>query len=204
MIISVLTGDIINSRAVKAPKDYLEILRKTLSSIGKEQENWEIFRGDSFQLEIEQTEAAFWKSVYIKAALKSIKNLDVRISIGIGEKSYTSKSISESSGSAFIRSGEMFERLKQEKTNLLIHCGNKQLNKELNVSFKLALIAMDNWTTNSAEIVKLSIEHPDLNQNELGKKIGIKQNTVSERQKRAFLDEIKEFDAIFREKVKQL
>ncbi|MDR6300765.1 SatD family protein [Mesonia maritima] len=201
---SVLTGDIINSRATNAPKDYLEILRKTLSFLGKENTNWEIFRGDSFQLEIKEPENAFWKSLYIKAALKSIKGLDVRIAIGIGEKSYEAESISESSGSAFIRSGEMFELLKKEKTNLLIHCGNKKLNRELNVSFKLALIAMDHWTQNSAEVVKLSIEYPDFNQHELGEKIGIKQNTVSERQKRAFLEELKEFDAIFRTKVQQL
>ncbi|WP_240463001.1 SatD family protein [Mesonia aquimarina] len=204
MMISILTGDIINSRAAKAPKDYLKILRKTLSLLGKENERWEIFRGDSFQLEIEDAETAFWKSLYIKAALKSIKGLDVRIAIGVGEKSYRAKSISESSGSAFIRSGEMFELLKKEKTNLLIHCGNKQLNREINVSFKLALIAMDNWTQNSAEVVKLSIEYPDFNQQELGEKIGIKQNTVSERQKRAFLEELKEFDLIFREKIKKL
>lgn len=203
-MISVITGDIINSQSVKLPKDYLNQIRQALSYLGKETRNWEIFRGDSFQLEIAQPEAAFWNSVYIKAALKTIKNLDVRLAIGIGEKTYEAESISEANGPAFVRSGTIFETLKKEKNNLLLKTGNDNLDQELNVYLQLTLMAMDNWTPNSAEIVKLTIENPSFNQRELGQLIGIKQNTVSERQKRAFLEELKAFDGIFQKKINQL
>ncbi len=63
---------------------------------------------------------------------------------------------------------------------------------------------MDNWTVNSAEVVQLTIENPKLNQQELGKLIGIKQNTISERQKRAYLEELKAFNEIFSLKIKSI
>jgi len=201
---AIITGDIINSQLVELPKSYLEKIRNTLSSLGNEHEAWEIFRGDSFQLEIKKAEEVFWKSVYIKACLKCFKELDARMAIGIGEKSFEADSISEATGTAFIRSGEIFEKLKTEKSNLLIHTGNLEHNIELNAYFQLALIAMDNWTSNSAEIVKLTIENPTFNQQQIGNLIGIKQNTVSERQKRAAWEQLKNFDLIFRQKIRAL
>ena len=63
---------------------------------------------------------------------------------------------------------------------------------------------MDDWTTNSAEIVKASIEHPEKSQEELGKLLGIKQNAVSSRLKRAHFEEIQELIEIFRTKINKL
>ena len=201
---SIITGDIINSQSVKLPQDYLEKIRPALQSLGEEQSDWEIFRGDSFQIEIKDPLQVFWQCIYIKACLKTMKELDARMAIGIGEKSYEAKTISEANGSAFIRSGEVFEKLKREKTNLLINTGNSTLDEELNVYFQLTLIAMDHWTPNSAEIVKLSLENPEMNQQQLGELIGIKQNTVSERQKRASLSQLADFNKIFQQKINSI
>jgi predicted transcriptional regulator len=63
---------------------------------------------------------------------------------------------------------------------------------------------MDNWTINSAEIVKLSLENPHMIQVELAKIIGISQDAVSKRQKRAYLDEILDLDRLYRQKISQL
>lgn len=203
-MISIITGDIINSQSAKLPKAFLAQIRKSLGRFGEEGKTWEIFRGDSFQLEISTVEDVFWTAVYIKAALKTSKNLDARMAIGIGEKTYESDNISEANGSAFVRSGIAFEILKPEKSNLLLNTGKPDFDREMNVYLQLTLIAMDRWTSNSAEIIKLAIENPTLNQRELGKLIGIKQNTVSERQKRASWDELKNFDRVFRKKIRQL
>src|SRR5690606_14067756 len=111
---------------------------------------------------------------------------------------------SESNGEAFIFSGETLETLKKEKQNLRIKTKNFELDEELNLYFKLALITMDNWTKNSAEIVKLSLENQNAIQSELGKIIGINQNAVSSRQKRAHLEEILELDIMYRQKIDTL
>lgn len=197
---SVITGDIINSRGVSSPATWLTVLKEALAHIASGPKYWEIFRGDSFQVEVQDYRKAFRTTVYLKACLKEIKDLDVRMAIGIGDKTHEGATISESNGQAFVFSGELFETLKKEKRNLAIKTGVQETDDDLNLFFRLGLIAMDNWTPNSAQIVKLSMDHPDLSQQELGDLIGIRQNTVSERQKRAYLDEIMALDRMYRKK----
>lgn len=201
---SILTGDIIKSRGTQSQDVWLEPLKKALNQVAKMPNLFEIYRGDSFQLEIEDYSESFETAVYLKSCIKSIKGFDVRLSIGIGEKTYQGNTVSESNGEAFVYSGEVFETLKKDKQNLKIKTNNLQFNKEMNLYFKLALIAMDNWTTNSAEIVKLTLEHPDKIQDDLAKLIGISQDAVSKRQKRAYLDEILELNQLYQHKVKTM
>jgi len=201
---SVITGDIIKSRSIGNQNVWLSKLKYALNKLSSDESYYEIYRGDSFQFEIRDYYKSFEAAVYIKACIKSIKGLDVRMSIGVGDKSHQGETVSESNGEAFIFSGETFEKLKREKQNLKIKTKNQGLNEDLNLYFKLALIAMDNWTVNSAEIVKLSLEQPNMIQAELAKIIGISQDAVSKRQKRAYLDEILELDLLYREKIAQL
>jgi hypothetical protein len=201
---SIITGDIIKSRKALSEDSWLMPLKSALSKLSNDASFYDIYRGDSFQLECTNIEDSFRTTVYIKAFLKSIKGLDVRMSIGIGTKDYQGNSVSESNGEAFIYSGETFETLKKEKVNLKLKTSNDVLNNELNLYFKLALIAMDNWTTNSAEIVKLTLEHPNMIQKALAKLVDIRQDAVSKRQNRAYLDEILELDSLYRQKIAQL
>jgi hypothetical protein len=201
---SVITGDIINSRKLKEPEIWINALKKALSYLSSETKYWEIYRGDSFQIEIRDSYFSFTAAIYIKACIKMIKGLDVRLAIGIGDKTYEGQDVTESNGEAFVFSGETLESLKKEKQTLRIKTRDKNINSELNLYFKLALITMDNWSVNSAEIVKLSMEHPKALQSELGKLIGINQNAISNRQKRAHLEEILELDRMYRHKISLL
>ena len=106
-MIVILTADIINSRKLSSKK-WMNDFKQLLNSFGKSPNDWEIYRGDEFQLEIKNPEDAFWIAFQLKAFFKSI-NLDVRMSLGFGDKTYKTKKITESNGSAFIRSGELFE-----------------------------------------------------------------------------------------------
>ena len=54
--VAIITGDIIDSRKVK-PETWLPALKMALSTYGKEPKHWEIYRGDSFQLEIPSEKA---------------------------------------------------------------------------------------------------------------------------------------------------
>lgn len=197
---SVLTGDIIKSGNYQ-PDSWLKPLKEGLLTIGKEGETWEIYRGDSFQVEITDIKDSFLKAMYLKACIKTVKGLDVRMAIGIGNRSFTGKSITESNGEAFRNSGETLEVLKKEKTNLKLKTTKSSLDKELNLYFKLALIAMDDWTMNSAEMVKLYIENPKYRQEDIAKIIGISQDAVSKRIKRAHLEKLLELDAMYKQKL---
>jgi hypothetical protein len=95
----------------------------------------------------------------------------------------------------------MFEKLKKIKQSLALQSPWPGMDKELNLMISLASIAMDAWTPVSAEMVALSLGHGDVSQAELGKKIGRKQSSVSERQKRAHYSEIKELEKFYRGKI---
>ncbi|MEZ5347147.1 MAG: SatD family protein [Pyrinomonadaceae bacterium] len=202
-MISVITGDIINSKSAD-PVQWLEPLKDELNKYGPSPKVWEIYRGDSFQLIIKDPGDAFLAAVKIKAAIKTRKNLDVRLAIGIGEEKYDAETITESNGSAFVYSGEKLETLKKEKLNLAIKSDRDSFDEELNLNIKLGLIAMDNWTPNSAEAVKLALENQNLPQKELGQMLGLKQNTVSYRLKRAYFDEIMAINERYRMKLGEL
>jgi len=53
MMTAILTGDIVNSQKVDS-KLWLKDLKAVLRKYGKNPYSWEIFRGDTFQLEVER------------------------------------------------------------------------------------------------------------------------------------------------------
>jgi|SRR5690606_11982041 len=200
-MIGVITGDIINSRKVADPEEWLSKLKAVLLDEGPTPKMWEVTRGDSFQVEIIQPEGALRKALHIKALIKRIAGLDVRMAIGIGTKTYHAAKISEANGDAFVRSGRLFDQLK--KNTLAISSPWDDVDKAVNICLDLALLTMDRWTPNSAEIMALTIENPKKTQLELGKILQISQGRISERQQRAGFDEIMKMEAYFRESILQ-
>lgn len=212
-MIAIITADIINSRKLVNQEIWIAPLKKLLASYGATPEKWEIFRGDYFQIEIEDPSEALLVSLKIKALIKSIiaseeqkktAPIDVRMAIGLGTKEYAAERISESNGTAFINSGEKFEKLKKEKTTLAIQSSYPNFDYEMNLYLKLAVIQMDAWTANSAALFTTLFEDPEKKQAEIGVILGIGQNSVSGRFKRAHVDEILELDKMYRHKLKEL
>ena len=199
---SVITGDIIGSRQQKS-KDWVEDLKKILSPFGETPSQWEVYRGDEFQIEIQNPKEALLVAILIKAHLKATK-LDARMSIGFGDKTHNAEKVSESYGTAFINSGELFETLKKQKVTLAMRTGDAAIDEKMNLMIQLALTFMDNWLAQSAEFVAVAIENPTLSQEELGQKLGINQAAVSRRQKRAQFDLVMHLDRYFRTQIKQL
>jgi len=199
---SVITGDIIGSRQQKS-NHWVDDLKRILTPLGVTPKQWEVYRGDEFQIEVKNPEEALLTAILVKAHLRAIKS-DARMSIGFGDKTHSAEKISESNGSAFIHSGELFETLKKQKVTLAMRTGNSEIDKKMNLMIQLALTFMDSWLAQSAEFVALAIENPTLSQEELGQKLGINQAAVSRRQKRAQFDLVMSLDRYFRTQIKQL
>lgn len=197
---SVITGDIINSKGID-PKKWLEALKKVLNTCGKEPNEWEIYRGDSFQLEI-KPENALEKAILIKATIKGLKDVDVRLAIGIGDKTYTSNKITESNGTAFVNSGECFEQLK--KHTLAIKSPFTAFDAQINIMIELALLTMNNWTVTTAGLVKTALEHPELNQRELAEFFNKTQGNISQGLKRSGFDEISKMIHYYNSQIKSV
>ena len=212
-MIALITGDIINSRELKDQNLWIDPFKKLLGTWGQTPKQWEIFRGDSFQLEIPNAEESLLAALQIKALIKSLpypdeskrsSPVDVRMAIGIGTKSYDANRISESNGEAFIRSGEKFEQLKSEMITLAINSPWSEWNDEMNLYLKLAGIQMDSWSISSGELMSEMLTNPDRKQAEIGEVLHINQNSVSKRYKAARGEDILALEKLFRKKLKQL
>lgn len=201
-MVSIITGDIVNSRKLSS-EVWIEGFKALLRKFGKTPTDWEIYRGDEFQLEIKQPEQALFVALQIKAYFKKLR-LDVRMSIGIGDKTYTGQKISESNGTAFLRSGEVFQLLKKQKVNLAVNSGNTALDADLNLKLRLASTFMDGWLPQSAELVLTAMQNPNLSQDGIGQLLGINQAAVSRRRKRAQYDLLLETENDFRQKIKNI
>lgn len=212
-MIAVIKGDIIASRKLENQALWLKPLKSLLASWGENHKNWELHSGDFFQTEISNPEEALRKVFEIKSLIKKVEptdktkkssTIDVRLAVGIGEKTYSGDSISENNGPAYIYSSEKFDVLKKENVTIGIKTSWKSFDEEMNLYLKLAGTFMDKWTVSSAELVQIVLNNPDITQEEIGKQLGIKQNSVSGRWNRANVNELLEVEKMYRNKIKSL
>ncbi len=200
-MIAVITGDIVNSRELS--NEWIDKLKNALNGLPKGDMKWEIFRGDSFQIEIGAAEALL-KAIYIKACMKTLIKADVRMGIGIGAKTINSAKVTESNGEAFINSGYAFDTLKMLKMNMAFQTPWDSFTDDMNLYIRLALIVMDNWSPKTAEMVKYTIENRDIKQDKIAKISGKSQSSVSEALKRAHYTEVMELENKYRNSVLEL
>ncbi|MEM9340026.1 MAG: transcriptional regulator [Bacteroidota bacterium] len=198
-MIGVLTGDLINSRSLVA-EDWIRELERVLSRYGPSPQKWEVFRGDSFQLEV-APERSFKVAVAIKAQIKMLASLDVRIGVGIGTKEYDSGKITTSNGSAYIHSGECFDSL--GKKTLRVKTPWPDFDESMNVAFDLATLTMDSWTPTSSETIVQLLEVPRMSQVTLARRLNKSQSNVSEALSRGGFKEIMNLERYFQKEVRE-
>lgn len=212
-MIAIITGDIIASRKLVNQGIWLSPLKNLLATWGNSPQDWKLERGDFFQVEITNPEEALKKALEIKAIIKKVEPLDegkktspidVRMAIGIGEKTYSGETISESNGPAFIYTGEMFDQLRKENITLGIKTQWTEFDDEMNLYLKLASTFMDNWSVSSAEVIQIALKNPNITQVEIGRQLGIQQSGVSRRWNRANVNEVWEVNKMYRKKIKNL
>ncbi len=203
---AVITADIIKSSSYD-PESYEFIINKL-----KEEANlikqayapvyieFEISRGDSFQLVLHDADKALQIAMRFKAAINKIvlsnkksksssKIVDIRMSIGIGAIAYESNIVSESNGPAFHYSGRGFDNLmKKNDIKTMIHTDNANVNDEFKTSLKFLDYLIDKWSIASAEVVYYLLQ--GLTETKIAERLGISQAAVNLRKKAAGWDEI--------------
>lgn len=198
---AVLLGDIIKSTK-DTSSQWMLPLKQILLEYGKSPTDWEIYRGDEFQISMRPEDALL--AIYkLKATMKSIK-MDVRISVGLGEVTYEAAKVTERNGPAFIRSGQLFESLKQKKLSLAIDSGNEHFDETMNILFRFAVSVMDGWLPQSADYVLEKLKYPELSQSELGLRLGITQAAVSRRHTRSQIDLLLDLQKLYLAEITKL
>lgn len=181
----VITGDIINSTAIK-PK-WRQILLDSIREIAEELSvltplKLEFFRGDSFQLLVDKPEEALKVAVLLRAGLKShtpmeSKQLwDARIALGIGNISYPSEKVVISDGEAFHFSGWELDEIGKRK--LAIRTRWQDVNEELKISTAFADDIISDWSYSQAQVVYMTLLH-QMQQKEIALKINKTAQNIS-------------------------
>jgi hypothetical protein len=201
-MIAIITGDIINSQNTDTEL-WLPKLKNILGKWSETPANWEVYRGDEFQLKCNVNEVLN-KSLVLKSLIKTFENLDVRLAIGIGNEVFSSEKITESNGSAYVNSGRLLTEIKAQGKTLAIQTDNEKVTRDLNILFKWASIDFDNWTVATAQIIHELLTNTELTQDALAKELNITQSSVSQRVKRGNYDLILETDLFFRKKIAEL
>jgi hypothetical protein len=195
-MIAVITGDIINSRKVNS-EIWLPGLKKYFVTIQPDSEKWEIYRGDSFQIEV-PVENALAVALSVKALIKTNTIIDARMAIGIGEKDFKGKKITESYGTAFIHSGESFEKLKNH--TLLLKSPFENLDEYFNPTLKLLSFITANWKPVTAQTIFYALTHKELMQKEIAQHLSKDSTTINKALKRGGYDEIIEIINLYSKK----
>ncbi|MCG9792681.1 transcriptional regulator [Flavobacterium algicola] len=197
---AVITGDIVQSQQTDVEL-WMHPLKKILSQYGSTPKDWEIYRGDSFQI-ITSPEQALLLGLIIKSSLKS-NNINVRMAIGVGDINYRTDKITESNGSAFVNSGTSFDRLK--KHYFSIKTPWEHYNTIVNTMLDLASITMDKWTAKTAKVICFKFQNPTMNQIDIAENFDKKgQGNISEALKRGGYDQLNQFLNYYRQSILEL
>ena len=200
---AVITADIINSTR-SSTNSWLDELKKALQNFGKEGKDWEIYRGDEFQMLLQDPEMAFLASITIKSALK-ITSFDAKIAIGLGNVDHHGKHIKESNGSAFINSGRTLGLVKNNKDQTLyIKSDDDDLDENFNLIFQLLENTFEKWTESSATALLAYLQNKDQNQQKIAQQLGISQSAFSQSLKRGNIDAVETTDQYFRKKIAKI
>ncbi|WP_071145156.1 hypothetical protein [Bacteroides ihuae] len=181
----VITGDIVSSSSIQL--EWREKLLLAMQEIAEDLKGIshlqiEFFRGDSFQILVEQPAKTLLVAVLFRAGLisrtpqKSKKRWDARISIGVGEVSSLANNIVVSDGEAFHFSGREMDNIKKKRLTLRTRWG--YVNEELSVSTAFADDIISGWTQAQAEAIYLVLLH-DITQREVASRIDKSPQTVS-------------------------
>jgi hypothetical protein len=192
---AVITGDIINFTQLDehARQSLINEAKKLLKSWVKKPEDAEVFRGDSYQLIIDDVNDAINRSIQLICWFKKYKGyknalpLSTRISIGIGKLAYTGKSVLDSDGEAFHQSGRNFDKMGVDEL-LTINTSNEAINKQIEIILVFINQIINQWNANQAEVIYLLKE--DYTQQSMAQVLGIMQGAVNNRLKVAKWKEV--------------
>ena len=169
---AVLTGDIVSSSKINSDKrsllfDALRKISEELHNKYPQDVSYPIanFRGDSWQLIVENPAKSLEICIYIRSFIKFTfkdMNLDSRIAVGIGSIIFLpeSNNISSGDGPAFRTSGHLLDSLKSDRMAIGI-AGME--NDELNLNLSQIYLATDqnicSWNASQCQAIYWKLQN---------------------------------------------
>jgi hypothetical protein len=180
---AVITGDVIRSSDVSSHQR--EALLMVLKNALQKSRNFlpdlnpEIFQGDSFQgFTIEAIPHSLKTSIYLICQFLKA-GFGLRISIGIGEVTFSTGSSLTSDGPAFLLSGRNMEMLKKKGWQIAVHVPDENLQQEWDVHSGTLNYLLEKCTAPQAEALAHMLEGQT--QQQAAESLGVKQPAIQQR-----------------------
>lgn len=202
---AVLTADVVNSSTVK-PEVLESLLQEIASGIERHffdsKKTVEFFRGDSFQTDA-RPEVALKLALLLRAEIIAAdQGLDFRIAIGIGGITHRGKTLAQSAGDAFERSGRSLDTLKGAGQRLRIATPNDDWNVQLATECMLAEGIIRRWTPLAAAALYSALLL-DETQEAIARRLKIAQPAVAKRLATADWRAIRHWEAHYRQQLRR-
>lgn len=185
MIAGVITGDIVNSGGLSEEehKNCLNSLERMIKELSYLYEaKGDIFRGDEFQLFVPKCWMSLRCSIVLRLCImKTVKNADARVSLGIGEYSNIADELRKTAkGEAFELSGRGLSDLKDERLKVF----SSKLDSDFNY-LNLLVRHLDKIVTDlsqkQAEVLIPKMLYPEYTQEKISIETKINRRTLSNR-----------------------
>lgn len=228
-MLGVITADIVDSRkiSVDSREKLYQDLTIFLSDLKKRKliEEYEVFRGDSFQCVIPKVEDTLRIAILIRSYIKSYISLeeknkldqfkkdklkskgyflthqDIRLGIGLGSIDFIGNSLAHSDGEAFHNSGEALDKLKYTNARLGIKAPAKIFDNLIESTILLLDAVIQKWTNNQAEIIFYKLQNHT--EEEIAQTLKISQSAVNQRSKISQWTAVEKLLAYFENHLKQ-
>lgn len=179
------------------PAVWLPALKEVLGCYGNSPRDWEIFRGDSFQLRV-SPERAFLAMLHLKAGIRRYPGMDLRLGMGTGSMTYDAPRVTESNGPAFHHSGKAFASLKRRVMGF--QSDDQEFDDSFNIMLDLCQLVVDRWTPLVSLVIMTALTNPESNQVAISKILHRSQSSISEALQRGGYEELMAVNGYFEHK----
>jgi len=200
---AVITGDIINSRKITDKELLVTTLQNLFIEISSQysfQNQFEIYRGDSFQALLKNPKYSLRIALLIRLGLRKDapkeEAWDARIGVGIGSVNYLQKNIKISNGEAFELSGKGLDEMKKSINRIQIQSVDDNLNTQLKILNILADTIVNRWSKNASEAIYRQVLYGET-QKDIAQKLSISQSAVQQRFANANFEAINTYISYF-------
>ena len=195
-IYAVITGDIKNFTTLDSKKREQLILdtESLLRTMVKKSHDAQMFRGDSYQIILDDIRQALKKSIQLICWFKMNSDreslpshtpgtnfrvrLGSRLSIGIGEIAFKGKSVLDSDGEAFHLSGRVFDEMEKEDIIRLTTADEERTSTYQIILMYINMIIRQ-WTSSQAETIYQLLSMEEGTQDKIAKKMNMSQPAVA-------------------------
>ncbi|NLR93575.1 AsnC family protein [Flammeovirga agarivorans] len=184
-MIAILTADIVSSTKTQNNALWSSCIEEVMDLPFFEDTRWDIFRGDSFQIELSDPSRSLFLAILLRVFINAKKELydlkiDVRISIGIGKEGYEGDNVMSSDGHAYKLSGRTFDKLQANNRKLMIATAWDYDLMGFQESVQLIEHLISNWSFSSFTVGKhylLGVTK----QKDLAELVGVSQPAIHKR-----------------------